>query len=71
MRVITICMYWDLHDIGDLRGSEDNFVGLLLSFHIYVGSGGQTQVTRLAWQAPLPPKISCCALDDIVLLRLQ
>lgn len=32
--------------------SENNFVGLVLSFHIYVGSGDPTQVIKLVQPAP-------------------
>jgi hypothetical protein len=35
---------------------EDNFMELVLSFNFYVGPKDWTQVTRLAWQAPLPTK---------------
>jgi hypothetical protein len=31
------------------RGSEDNFVELVLSSHPYVGSRNQSQVVRFAW----------------------
>lgn len=42
-----------VHAITCLRRTEeeDDFVGLVLSFHLYIVTGHQTQVTRLAWQA--------------------
>ena len=36
-----------------VRRSEVTFVEMTLSFHFYVDSGDQTQVTRLVQQIPL------------------
>ena len=38
---------------------EDVSVESVLTFQFYVGSGDQTQVTRLAQQTPLPAEMSC------------
>lgn len=40
--------------ISCVQRSEDNFVELVLSSHISMGSGDQTQVSKLAQQVPLP-----------------
>lgn len=50
-------MYGIAHAMLHKWGSEKNFMALVLSFHIYMGSGNQTRVTRLAWQATLPDKL--------------
>ena len=33
---------------------EDNFVELVLFSHLYMGSGGRTQLIRLVWKVHLP-----------------
>lgn len=48
------CVLGPVRGIVELWQSEDNFVELILSFHIYVGSRDQAQVTRPAWRKPLP-----------------
>lgn len=42
-----------VHAITCLRRTEeeDDFVGLVLSFHLYIVTGHQAQDARLAWQA--------------------
>lgn len=44
--------------IVHMCGSRDNFMELLLCFHIYVGSEDQIQVTRLMQQTPFRLNIS-------------
>lgn len=34
--------------------SEDNSIELVVSFHLYMGPGDQTQVSKLVQQMPLP-----------------
>jgi hypothetical protein len=46
MGVCMVCMWrW-----------EDNLVELVLSFHVYMESRDQIQVTRLSFQEPLPTR---------------
>lgn len=37
---------------------KDNFVEVVSSFHLYLGSGDRTRVTWLARQSPSPPPLS-------------
>lgn len=43
-----------MHAIACMWGSEGSFIELILSFHLYVGAGDQTQYLRLEQQGPLP-----------------
>lgn len=55
---VCLCdMYGIAHAMVYKWGLRENFVALALSFHIYMGSEGHTQVTRLAQQAPVPAKL--------------
>ena len=53
MCVCIICLYVCscTHTIAHLWRPEDNFVSLVLSFHLLMDSSDSTQVTTLAWQS--------------------
>lgn len=55
-----------VHFMAFVWRSGDNYVKHVLSFHLYMGSRNQTQVTRLVQQVPLPAKPSC-QLESIIL----
>lgn len=48
---------------------EDSSVEFVLFFHLYVGSGNQTLVSRLMQQAPLLTELSQRPLSAILQIR--
>lgn len=63
---MCVCVLVCIHDVcWGMRmswcswRSEENPVELVLSSHLCVGFRDETQVVRLAWQAPLPARPSC------------
>lgn len=56
-----------MHDLGDIcaavsqwwsRWSKDNFVDLILSFHLHVSSRARSEVARCVWQTLFPAESS-------------
>lgn len=43
-------MYMELCYAMEHAWSDNNFVGLVFFFHLYVGSGDRTKVIRFSWQ---------------------
>lgn len=52
---IWVCVFTEVY----VGRSADDFVELLLSFHLYKGSSDWNLVTRLVWQAPLLAEPFC------------
>jgi hypothetical protein len=48
-----------------MGGSEDNFIQSALHFHLYVGSGNQTQVIGLARHESLSTEASSCSMAQL------
>lgn len=67
-----MCVYHvrvgDTYTIECMQGSDGNFVGSVLSFHLYLSSWAQTQVST---QAPLPEELDLLALLAIFLKGKQ
>ena len=54
-----MCVFTEEHAILYMCGSGDNFVALVLSFHIYVHLVIYlTDIIRLVWPMPLPTEPS-------------
>lgn len=51
-----VSVWWGVRGPVQLERTKDDAGEQVLSFHLYMGSGDQTQVTRLVWQTSLPPR---------------
>lgn len=63
--LLYVCWEWYVHERGGQRSKW--LSGVIISFHIYVGSGDWTQVFRLVWQVFLhivPPHWSLVDIFD-------